>query len=129
MEVLFVYGTLMKKCSRNEWSAFLQKNARYLGEATVKGDLYKVDYYPGLVKSENLVHGELYAFEDSSYVFHYLDQYEDYDSANPEESLYRREKSEVTLKESSETKNAWVYYYNRPTGHLEKYPEGLFKED
>lgn len=128
MDYLFVYGTLMKKCKRNEWSNFLQKNARYIGEARIKGDLYKVDFYPGLVKSESVVHGEVYEIKDRSYVFHYLDQYEDFNAENPEHSLYLRERSEVVLEKSGEKKEAWVYYYNRPIGHLKKYPKGLFSE-
>ncbi|KPM49487.1 gamma-glutamylcyclotransferase family protein [Jiulongibacter sediminis] len=130
MEYLFVYGTLMQKCTRNEWSAFLLKNARYLGEAKIRGDLYKVDYYPGLIKSENWVYGELFEIQDSSYIFHYLDQYEDYRPNDPENSLYTREKSEVWLTDNSvKSFSSWVYYYKKPFRQFEKYPKGRFIEE
>ncbi|MGR3809414.1 gamma-glutamylcyclotransferase family protein [Jiulongibacter sp. NS-SX5] len=127
MDLLFVYGTLMKKCSANEWSDFLQKNANYLGEAKTKGDLYKIDYYPGLILSENWVYGELFELNDPSYAFHYLDQYEDFNPAKPEKSLYLREKMEVLINDAVEL--AWVYIFNRPYKHFEKYPQGRFIEN
>jgi gamma-glutamylcyclotransferase (GGCT)/AIG2-like uncharacterized protein YtfP len=128
MEYLFVYGTLMQKCALNEWSVFLQKNATFKGEAKIKGDLYKVDYYPGLIKGDNWVYGELLEIQDSSYIFHYLDQYEDYLPNEPENSLYTREKSEVWLTENEECYISWVYFYKKPFRHLEKYPKGRFIE-
>lgn len=123
---LFVYGTLMRKCPANEWSDFLNNNAVYLGEAITAGNLFKVADYPGLVKGAGLVYGELYLLEDPTYVFHYLDSYEDYFPENPASSLYLREMAEVVTIETGEKKMSWLYYYNQPTDHCFKYPDGKF---
>lgn len=128
MEYLFVYGTLMRKSLQNEWAAFLQQHADYLGEAMTEGVLYQVDYYPGLVKENGTVYGELYALEDPSYVLHFLDQYEDYFPQEPSKSLYLREKAMITLLPTAEKKEAWLYYYNQATDHLPRYPDGRFAE-
>jgi gamma-glutamylcyclotransferase (GGCT)/AIG2-like uncharacterized protein YtfP len=58
-QILYVYGTLMRE-QRNHWRLF---GSRYLGRATVKGQLWQFPLFdfPILRRHDSdLVHGELY---------------------------------------------------------------------
>ncbi|MBK1835528.1 gamma-glutamylcyclotransferase family protein [Roseibacillus ishigakijimensis] len=56
-ETVFVYGALRRGAS-NAWR---MNRADYLGPATVRGTLVKVDWYPGLLLTgETEIHGEVY---------------------------------------------------------------------
>ncbi len=110
MSYLFVYGTLMKKCRSNEWARHLHQNARYIAEAYTWGKLYLIEAYPGLIKGKNKIWGELYYFEEDE-ILQFLDEYENFDLANPATSLYVREKIKCfTLDQSFE---AYTYLYNQ----------------
>jgi gamma-glutamylcyclotransferase (GGCT)/AIG2-like uncharacterized protein YtfP len=126
MEFLFVYGTLMRKYKPNDWTIFLQSNSKYMGEANINGLLYKVDYYPGLVKGEGIVFGELYKLHNAKLTLEKLDEYEDYDPKNKSNSLYVREISEIVLMEENKKMEAWVYYYNCGIDVFELDIEGRF---
>jgi gamma-glutamylcyclotransferase (GGCT)/AIG2-like uncharacterized protein YtfP len=126
---LFVYGTLMQKCRPNAWAAFLHTNAQYAGEASVEGLLYKVAYYPGLVRGEGVVYGELFELRDPEKVFRLLDEYEDYLPDDPDRSLYLRVLAWVTLTETGEKKESWLYYYNQPVTDFMPYENGRFTEE
>lgn len=126
MEFLFVYGTLMKKCQRNEWSTYLHENSKYIGEAWAEGLLYKVAHYPGLVKGDGKVHGELYQLKSPRESLEILDEYESYFEHNIQKSQYLRELTEIFLTEENKTIKAWVYYYNFSLEELELYRDGKF---
>ncbi len=126
MQYLFVYGTLMKKCPQNEWSAFLQENAVYVDEATIEGALYKIDYYPGLVKGKGTVYGEVYTLHENSKILPLLDEYEGYLLEDSINSLYLRDASQVKLSRTDKIIEAWIYYYNRSITDLKRYNSGIF---
>ena len=48
---LFVYGTLRKECETNAHKQYLS-SADFVSPAKIRGKLFMVDYYPGLVLSE-----------------------------------------------------------------------------
>ncbi len=125
---LFVYGTLMRKCKTNEWSVYLQKNAKYLGEAKVKGELYKIDFYPGLVSGDDWVYGEVYQLKNTESTLHFLDQYEDYQEGDTENSLYLRQETSVVLLKEKKSLQCTTYYYNKSIEGLIKYTDGKFSE-
>jgi gamma-glutamylcyclotransferase (GGCT)/AIG2-like uncharacterized protein YtfP len=61
-DYLFVYGTLRRDCHSGMHS-FLTHYGEYVADATCPGKLYKVDYYPGLVPSDDprdIAYGEVY---------------------------------------------------------------------
>jgi gamma-glutamylcyclotransferase (GGCT)/AIG2-like uncharacterized protein YtfP len=126
MEFLFVYGTLMKKCQRNEWSTYLHENAEFIGEAWTEGLLYKIAHYPGLIKGDGKVYGELFRLNSPKESLEKLDAYESYYSFDTQNSQYLREVTEVNLIEEKKVKGAWVYYYNLNIEALEVYPAGKF---
>jgi len=102
-------------------SHLLAKQAEFVDDATYQGKLYKVDYYPGAVPSNNpndVVQGEVYLLHRTDVALPLLDQYEEFGPEFPEPNEYSRQKQSVLLK-SGRFVTAWVYVYNRPTEGLE----------
>lgn len=99
---LFVYGTLMK--SGHMGSSYLD-DEEFIGKYVLKGyDLYDIGHFPGIVKGEGRVKGELYRVT--------LNKLTDIDRYEGEGSLYRRKMVQVQ-NENKENINAFVYVYNK----------------
>jgi gamma-glutamylcyclotransferase (GGCT)/AIG2-like uncharacterized protein YtfP len=83
---VFVYGTLR----RNGSNHFRMEGGSFLGEATVRGRLYKIDWYPGLVLDPqgDPIPGEI--FEVGAEQLAALDEFEGVSAAENEGSEYRR---------------------------------------
>lgn len=126
MSYIFVYGTLMKKCKPNKWSKFLRDNAEYIGEAEVAGELYKIDFYPGLIKGSGKVFGELFELKNPNKTLPILDDYEDFNDSNISDSLYTRELCNVRLTHNDLVVEAWAYYFNGVVSEKSKYSSGRF---
>lgn len=106
---LYVYGTLM---STNISNKTYLDDAEYLGKYTLSGyKQYDLDSYPGIVKGNDMVKGELYAVS--------LDRLADIDQYEGEGSLYKRKMVQV-YSESNEKYNAFTYIYNRPVTGMTK---------
>jgi gamma-glutamylcyclotransferase (GGCT)/AIG2-like uncharacterized protein YtfP len=111
---LFVYGTLLSTAG-HPMGARLQREARLMGPGTVRGRLYSLGRYPGLVETEragSLAHGELYTLKMPAVALKWLDAYEGILPGRPEESPYERVIRRVRL-ETGQTVDAWVYLYRR----------------
>ena len=113
---LFVYGTLRKACG-HEMHGILERAARFLGDATLRGALYDLGAYPGLLiggEHANLVTGEVYALDPASAgaTLAALDAYEGCAPGDTQPHEYRREVVQVTLADAS-TIAAWTYILNR----------------
>ena len=113
---LFVYG-LLKSGSTNGHGeperARLNREATLLGPASIRGQLYDLGSFPGLVDSDDgrdLVHGEVYLLRTPAETFLWLDDYEDYFAHDLARSLYAREMRPVLLS-TREALKAWVYVY------------------
>jgi len=124
---LFVYGTLRKPLG-HEMHGVLERAARLVGEATVRGTLYDLGDYPGLVIAEGgdgRVSGELYALDPSGAqaALEALDAYEGCGAADPKPHEYRREVLNVRLADGSEIA-AWTYLLDRSHAGLKPVPEG-----
>jgi gamma-glutamylcyclotransferase (GGCT)/AIG2-like uncharacterized protein YtfP len=114
MEYLFIYGTLMRTFAHPmHW--VLESYAEFMGEAKVRGRLYEIDDYPGLVVTDKefFVEGELYRVHTPEPLFTELDRYEECSPEFPQPHEYLRLMREVFLKEGG-TINAWIYCYNHP---------------
>jgi len=110
---IFVYGTLRKGFVPHSylhgWSV------RFLGEGTIAGILYDLGEYPGAVPSDdpdNEIRGELYELTDPENQLRVLDGIEEFDSAQPETSLFVRKSARVRLRTGKEVA-AWVYFLPR----------------
>jgi len=101
---VFVYGTL-KRDFDNEFAKFLHINSEFVGEAFVKGRLFLLDWYPGLVLDHEgyKVYGEVFKIKHNlKEVVEMLDEYE-----GVEENLYKKTESKVTVENKEIT--AFIY--------------------
>ena len=118
-DLLFVYGTL-RRDTGSEMCRLLARHADFVGEGTYRGRLYKVDYYPGVVPSDDpadRVRGEVYSLRDFRIALPQLDHYEGCGPGFREPTEYVRRQEEIVLAEGAAC-TAWVYVYNRPVGGL-----------
>lgn len=106
---VFVYGSLRQGAS----NAFRMEGAEFLGPACIAGDLYRVDWYPGVVLGgQNKVIGEVYLVPEE--IMPELDAYEG--------SEYT--KKVVKVESGSVCFDAVVWEYNRDISALEIIPSG-----
>ena len=101
-EKVFVYGTLMKNRSNHH----LLENQKFVGTAVAEGiALYDVTpYYPAAVRKPNSkVIGEVYEVD--------ADTLSELDELEDNGVLYQREIIPVTILESKNTVNAWIYLW------------------
>ena len=107
---LFVYGTL-RGGAGHPMHATLEAGARRVGAARVRGHLYQLDGYPGLVLDDAgpWVVGELYRLEDEA-VLEPLDRYEGAHASDPEPREFRRIRG-VVVDSQGQSQTAWIYVY------------------
>jgi gamma-glutamylcyclotransferase (GGCT)/AIG2-like uncharacterized protein YtfP len=114
-EFLFVYGTL-RKCFGHPMHHRMIRYADYIASAKVRGKLFDLGNYPGLVDSgedDCTVTGDIYLVSNGQKLFDLLDPYEGVTTAGSTSSEYKREKRAVIRLDSDERVICWVYLYNR----------------
>jgi len=87
--------------------------ARFVGHARVRGRLYELGGYPGVVSAADTdawVHGEVYELTEPHEVLARLDDYEGCGASDSEPHEYRRECAEVWMATGAR-EEAWVYRY------------------
>ena len=94
-----------------------------LGPCEIRGRLYHLGEYPGLVEGDDRVKAELYKVKDPR-VFPLLDEYEEFDVRNPDRSLFVRHVVRLIQPPS----DAWVYFYNRPVSNRPLVRENTWTE-
>lgn len=119
MDFLFVYGTLLSGATDSLGAIMrvrLKSETTYIGRAIVPGCLFDLGDYPGMVEAapreRNSVRGELLRIQDSAATLPWLDAYEDVDSANPSQGLYRRV-PQLALLENGDSTRCWAYVLNQ----------------
>ena len=128
-QFIFVYGTL-RRDFKSKMHSFLAEHADFIGRATYQGKLYKIDYYPGAVPSNNpkdVVYGEVYQLREPALVLSKLDEYEECGPKFPSPTEYIRKVQAVQL-EKKETLLAWIYLYNISIKNLQRIFSGNFLE-
>ncbi len=125
MHYVFVYGTLRSACETGAHKQYLS-GADFISPAKIRGQLFMVDYYPGLVLSEteHWAVGEIYLLEDEAQL-HDLDVYEGCAKKSPQPHEYERRKTQVVLA-SGEKMTAWAYVYQQETQDLAVINSGDF---
>ena len=119
MSHLFVYGTLM---SGGENHRLLARRAELIGPGQVRGRLFVVDYFPGLVDSDDpakTVAGEVWRLDEPD-VLRELDELEGCAESPP---LFVRASRSVAV-DGDGTLSAWVYLYARSIAGLRPIPSG-----
>jgi gamma-glutamylcyclotransferase (GGCT)/AIG2-like uncharacterized protein YtfP len=124
-EYLFVYGTLRHSLASDAHKQYL-RGADFVSPAKIRGKLYMVDYYPGLVLSEteHWALGEVYLLGRQDQL-HDLDVYEGCAKHSPQPHEYERRRHQVLLN-SGEVLEAWVYVYKQDTSDLALIGSGDF---
>ncbi|HEX5276840.1 MAG TPA: gamma-glutamylcyclotransferase family protein [Fluviicoccus sp.] len=90
----------------------LAAEAHWLGKAVVRGDLYRVSWYPALMPGNGRVIGDVYGIPEHLWID--LDRFEGIEGPDPE---YRRQVSPVQMA-SGLWLDAWVYWYVRSVADL-----------
>lgn len=126
---LFVYGTLLRSANGTLHS-LLQDYAEFVADATLPGQLYEIEGYPGAVPmlgSSTAIIGELYVIGNPEPLFRRLDDYEECSAAYPIPREYLRAQYLVSCV-AGDNHPAWVYAYNRPTDSLERIVSGDYRQ-
>jgi gamma-glutamylcyclotransferase (GGCT)/AIG2-like uncharacterized protein YtfP len=110
-EHVFVYGTLRRGGSNH----FRMDGARFVTAATVRGRLYHIDWFPGLVldATAGAIIGEIY--QTSSAVLEELDLFEG--------AEYRRLQTQVRLPDG-QTVTAWLWEWLGPVNESRRITSG-----
>ena len=104
---LFVYGSLLRGMSLSSY----MEDARFLGPAYVKADLFYLGFYPGIIQGEQVVYGELYEVNQDQLPI--IDQVEDYIELDNERSAYLRKPVDAFRLSDGRKLKAQAYFYNR----------------
>ena len=124
---LFVYGTLREDAG-HEMYHVPATLASFAGRATVRGELYSLGEYPGLVPRSDTtdrVTGELYQIKPGEVegALRMLDGYEGLGEDDPPPHESRRELLPVEINEGRQVQ-AWAYVLNRPREGLRRISSG-----
>ena len=124
---LFVYGTL-RRGLRNEFAGLLRRSGQFRGSGKVKGRLYHIANYPGLVPSADnhrWVRGEVYRLNSPETILPKLDRYEGCGPSDPPPRAFRRTTLPVLL-DSGEWIEAFTYVYALPVHGKQEIHSGDF---
>jgi gamma-glutamylcyclotransferase (GGCT)/AIG2-like uncharacterized protein YtfP len=110
--LLFIYGTLHPDRAPAEIAAAARRLTP-IGPATIRGTLYNLCAYPGVVldPAGPPIPGELFTVPDAA-TLSALDAYEDFCPADPVNSLFLRVETTAFSPDGSHHP-CWVYVYNR----------------
>ncbi|WP_215226704.1 gamma-glutamylcyclotransferase family protein [Echinicola shivajiensis] len=130
MNLIFVYGTLLKKTKHAVPQLFHQKSA-FVAEAFTYGKLFQESYYPGLVlppSTQEKVYGQVFCISDTERVLGALDKYEEVGSSFPSPQEFKRTIITVYNLHASKPMKCWAYLFNLPTDSLRPIVSGKFKQ-
>jgi gamma-glutamylcyclotransferase (GGCT)/AIG2-like uncharacterized protein YtfP len=128
-EYLFLYGTLLADGAPDEVIGAL-KSLRRIGPAHVRGRLYDLGEYPGAIlapSSKTLIRGEIFELPATPAILKTLDDYEEFDAANKEASLFIRTKAKAKLQDGSQV-DCWIYVYNDDPGTAPLLADGTYSK-
>jgi len=116
--LVFVYGTLRRGAS----NAHRMAGAEFVGRAVVAGDLYHIDWYPGLVTGgRGRVVGEVYRVDRRQ--LRKLDRYEGIPAGESEGDEYRKIRVEAML-DGGGRLEVLVFEWKGPTDPISRIPDG-----
>ena len=122
-DLVFFYGTLMAGFARRQ-RAGIDAKLTFRGHGTIRAALFDLGLYPAAVPDpEGHVRGEVYEMADPEAILAALDDIEGYRPGRPDQSLYTRELTDVTLADGTHAV-ASVYLYNAPLGQAPRIASG-----
>ncbi len=125
---LFVYGTLRRGFALHSRLARLE--ARFLGKGRITGSLYNLGEYPGAVPSRSRgkgIEGEVYELGEPAKQLKTLDRVEEFNAAQPERSLFVRQKTTVRMTDGKRVR-AWAYFLPKRPSRARVLVSGDFAE-
>ncbi len=124
-DYIFVYGTLRRACTTGAHQTYLA-GAEFIENAKIKGNLYRVSYYPALVldDSASWVLGEVYRLASADQLMR-LDAYEECSYPPLPTQEYQRKKVDV-ITDSGKVLSVWIYSYQHPFKNLDLIASGDF---
>lgn len=133
-EFLLLYGSLGSRESMHA-ELGLDKALQRLGPREIHGSLYDLGKYPGLVLGPGVVVAELFKIRDLSVLLR-LDEFEEYDHAKPEQSLFRRTTLQLPRyrwRIANKLRrypmiDPWIYVYNQPIDGTDKIEDPSWHE-
>lgn len=100
----------MLKYPQNPKMELLSEHCIEVTEAYTYGSLFSLGAYPGLVKGDNKVPGEILTLKNPELVLHVLDLYEGYNPYKISQSEYVRTVADCFVGEALH--RCWLYYFN-----------------
>ena len=126
-EYLFAYGTLQPDHAPEE-IADLVRRFEPVGKGTVRGMLYDLGSYPGVVldkSNSRRISGTVFRLPPGNDILPRLDDYEGFDPQGPQSSLFIRRLHAVDL-DGGSTLRCWIYEYNGSTEHAAIIESGTY---
>jgi len=126
-ERLFAYGTLRRGFAPDALAA-LVAGFDWEGEASVRGRLYDLGAYPGVVLDPTGAHrvqGEVARFAADAALWELLDRYEGVDPRHPGAGLFRRVRCDAQRTDGGFVR-LWLYEYARDPGGAPLLADGRY---
>lgn len=123
---LFVYGTLLNDI-HSMIANHLKTHSKFIGDGTVKGKLYDLGSYPGLIylpEADTVVFGQVFELNTPQDILATLDTYEGISPDNLSENEYIREIVKVDINGKEE--DCWTYLYLLKTDGLKEITSGNY---
>lgn len=123
---VFVYGTL--KYGFHNFSRILKGKVARINKAVVSGcEIYAVANFPGVIKGEGQVHGELMYIQPELFeeTLKELDRLEGYRPGTQSFCMYLRETTTV-ITDKGESIEALIYIWNHPVLPQTKIEDGIW---
>jgi gamma-glutamylcyclotransferase (GGCT)/AIG2-like uncharacterized protein YtfP len=106
-DYLFAYGTLIPGCEPKAMNAVCSR-LTVVGEGTVRGTLYDLGAFPGVIEGDGIVHGIVLRVPPHAWPA--MDAYEGCPITGGDEGLFRRVMTRATLADGRAV-DCWVYVY------------------
>jgi len=107
-EYLALYGSLMRESDVQD-KIGVRELLDYVGPCTLRGELYALGDWPGMIEGDGQVAGELYRVRDVK-AFRATDELEHFDPGQPDGCKYLRR----AVRLAQPDLDAWTYIYNWP---------------
>src|SRR5687768_9028254 len=118
--LLFAYGTLMPGCAPAAMRSACDR-MEVVGHGTVRGSLYDLGQFPGVVEGGGIVHGLVLRVPTDAWAK--LDEYEACPSPDSPEGLFRRVRTRAKMEDGGEVE-CWLYVYARDVTGLRPVESG-----
>jgi gamma-glutamylcyclotransferase (GGCT)/AIG2-like uncharacterized protein YtfP len=119
-DYLFAYGTLIPGCEPAHMNAICSR-MELIGEGTVRGLLYDLGAFPGVVEGDGTIRGVILRVPADAWPA--MDAYEGCPLPGGEDGLFRRVMTLATLS-NGETVDCWLYVYARDVANHRAVPSG-----